>query len=286
MGSADLVPGVSGGTIALVLGIYDDVVAVVRDGATTLGEALRLDFAGAWRRLRAVDWTFLLPLLAGIASAIAVLAGPLSTLLEEHPVMMSAAFFGLVAGSVVVARAEVADWDIRRLLVAVTVAVATFLLLGLRGGRLEDPALLIVFAGGALASVAMILPGVSGSFLLLMVGLYQFVLEAVEAREVATIVTVALGAVTGLALFSSLLNRLLHDHHDTVMAALIGLLGGSLRVLWPWPAGDGVGDPALAAPRTDDVPLAVGIAVIAAAVVWVAGSAARRIAPEHEPAPS
>jgi putative membrane protein len=274
MGTADMVPGVSGGTIALVLGIYHDLVAVVRDGSAVLARSVRLDLRGGWEQLRRVDWLFLVPLLTGVGLAVAVLAGPLATLLEERPVQMSAVFFGLIVGSIVVALDEVGRWDATRAGLLVVVALLTFALLGLRGPAIARPGLPLVLAGGALASTAMILPGISGSFVLLMIGLYQAVLEAVHDRDVVVLAALAAGAAAGLAVFSTTLNWLLERHRDTVMAALIGVMAGSLRVLWMWPA-DGIGDTRLGRPVPAQVPGVVLAAVAAAVAVVVLARLAR-----------
>lgn len=183
MGSADIVPGVSGGTIALVLGIYDRLVGSIRQGTRGLAALLRGRPRDAWRALLAVDWGFLVVLLVGIGTAVVVLAGVLERLLEEQPVLLSAGFLGLVAGSVVVSSVEVRRPSPRVWAIGAASAVATFLLLGLRVGSLEDPAALVLVAGGALAICAMILPGVSGSFLLLLVGLYDAVPPALRVSR-------------------------------------------------------------------------------------------------------
>lgn len=277
MGSADLVPGVSGGTIALALGIYERLVAAVHDAARAAGRLVRLDLRGALAALRRVDWRFLLPLLAGIGAAVVLLAGLLTALLRDHPVVLSAAFGGLVAGSVVVAAGDVRRWDAPRLLVAAGVAALTAVGLGLRALPPGRPPLPALFLAGAVAVCAMILPGISGSFVLLLLGTYEHVLAAVHARDVPPLVVLAAGAAVGLALFAATLDRLLREYHDTVLAALIGLMAGSLRVLWPWPAAGGVGDSRLGAPVASDVPGAVVAAALAAvAMVAVAGLARGR----------
>lgn len=278
MGSADLVPGVSGGTMALVFGIYDPLVQVIRDAAASGARLVTGDLRGALGGLRRLSWRFLVPLVAGIVAAVIVLAGPLSLALERYPILMSAAFFGLIVGSVVVTIPVVDRWDARRLSVLAAVAGATFALLGLRGPGVADPGLLVLFAGGAVAVWAMILPGISGSLILVIIGLYDAVLTAAHDREVAALAVFALGATGGLALFSTALNWLLANYRDTVMAGLIGLMIGSLRVLWMWPAGDGVDDVRLGAPVAADVPgallvlVAAGVAVIAVARIGRAGT--------------
>lgn len=278
MGSADIVPGVSGGTVALVLGIYDTLVGAIRQGTRGLSALVRGRFRDGWAHLLAVDWGFLVTLLVGMATAVVLLAGLLERLLEEQPVLLSALFLGLVAGSVVVSTVEVEHVTARVWVIGVVSAVLTFLLLGLRAGTLSDPSLVVLFAGGALAICAMILPGVSGSFLLLLVGMYEVVLAAVDDRNLAVLAAVGVGAVVGLALFSTLLHWLLDHHRDTVMAALLGLMVGSLRVLWPWPAGEqGVGDTRLGAPD-GQVLAATALCLGAAALVVVVARIARRAA--------
>ena len=272
MGSADVVPGVSGGTVALVLGIYERLVRQIRTGAGALASLVRLRWAEAKDRLASVEWRFLLPLLAGILLAIVSLAALIEHLLEEEPQNTAAAFFGLVLGSIVIAWRLVGSWNATIVALGAAVAVAAFFLLGLRGDEVTDPALALFFGAGAVAIVAMILPGISGSFILLMLGMYQPVLDAVNDRDIATLLVFAVGATLGLALFSTLLDRLLRDHHDAVMAALIGLMAGSLRVLWPWP--DGADTARLSAPEDPIVP--VLLAVAGFAVVLVVGLVAVR----------
>lgn len=279
MGAADIVPGVSGGTIALVIGIYERLVAQVRTGAAVLGSGLRGRLTAARADLGELQWRFVLPLGLGILTALAVLSSVLEHLLDEQPVLLSGLFLGLVAGSVVIAAREFRTPPAtREWAVTVVSAVVVFLVLGLRAGRVEDPALLLLFLGGAVAVCAMILPGISGSFLLLLMGLYDPVISAVSQRDLTVVGVVAIGAVVGLATFSTLLHWLLEHHHEVVLAALIGLMAGSLRVLWPWPAGEhGVGETALGAPDTQ-VLATVGLAVVGVLVVVVIAGLGDRFA--------
>jgi putative membrane protein len=276
MGAADIVPGVSGGTVALVLGIYHRLITNVRDGARALGSLVRLDVRGFATRLRAVEWGFLIPLAAGIGLAIIALSSIIETLLEEEPVRMAALFSGLVIGSIYVATRLVNGWDARRLALLAVTAAITFVVLGFRSGPLEDPALWVFFVCGAIAICAMILPGISGSFLLLMLGMYDNVLGAVTDRDVMTLGVFATGCVLGLALFSQGLHWGLVHHERTVLAALIGLMVGSLRVLWPWP--DGTDGTSVAWP-TDDVVAPIVIALVGMAAVVVITKVAERF--EH-----
>jgi putative membrane protein len=281
MGTADLVPGVSGGTIALVLGIYRRLVGAIRTGAGALARLVRLDLGGFLSRLREVDWKFLLPLLAGIGAAVLALSHLIEALLEDHPVRMAALFFGLVAGSIVVAWRLVERRDVTRLLVLAGVAIAVFWLLGLSSGTVREPALWAFFGSGAIAICAMILPGISGSFLLLMMGMYAPVLGAVNDRDLAAVGVFLVGAVVGLASFSTLLHMLLDRYHDTVMAALVGLMAGSLRVLWPWP--DGTNGSAIAGPE-GNLLFPLVLAAVGAAVVLLITRREEKIAADVDAA--
>ncbi len=243
MGAADIVPGVSGGTVALVLGIYERLIHNVHTGASALRELLTGNVRGFLTKMREVQWVWLLSLLAGILVAVFALSSLLERLLDEEPVRMAALFFGLVAGSVVVAWRLIRHREVREVVVMIVVAAILFLLLGLRSDTSSADAEVVTqpwwifFGAGAIAICAMILPGISGSFILVMLGMYSEVLGAVNDRNISALIAFAAGCTVGLALFSTLLNWLLEHHHDVVIAAMIGLMLGSLRVLWPWPGG-------------------------------------------------
>jgi putative membrane protein len=222
---------------------------------------------------------------------VVALASVLERLLDEQPVRMAALFFGLVAGSVWVAIRLIGHLDRTAVALIIVVGAAFFLLLGLRTDtEVADDAAEVVteplwafFAAGAVAICAMILPGVSGSFLLVMLGMYTEVLGAVNDRDVASLGVFALGCVVGLALFSTLLHWLLDRYHDVVMAAMIGLMVGSTRVLWPWP--NGTHTTTLGAP-SDDVVVPVLLAIAGLAVVVVVDRVARGRVTVAEPTPS
>ena len=277
MGAADLIPGVSGGTIALVIGIYERLIASVREGSLALGSLIRADLERFKRHLGAVEWRFLLSLLGGILIAVISLSRLLEHQLETNPEVMSGAFFGLVVGSVLIAWRLIRVPAPKHFAIALIVAVALFVLLGLgEESIVADPALLAFMGAGALAICAMILPGISGSLILLLIGMYAPVLAAVNDRDFLSVGVFVIGAVVGLALFSQLLYWSLENHHDAVLAALVGLMAGSLRVLWPWP--DGVESSALAAPDS------TVMAVVAAGLVGVVFVyAIARLATAREP---
>ncbi len=279
MGSADIVPGVSGGTVALVLAIYHRLIVAIRTGSSALGRLLRMDVRGAIRLLGQVEWLFLIPLGAGILTAVLLLASTIEHQLEEHPVQMAGLFLGLVAGAAVVATGLLTRRDAREWALIAGSGLAFFLLLGLTDSALvaRDPGEVPAwqfFLSGAIAICAMILPGVSGSFLLVAMGMYQPVLSAVTSGDYASLAVFLMGCVVGLALFSQLLHWALSEHYDTVMALMIGLLVGSLRILWPWPDG---GNSVALGPPDEAVAVTVGLAVLGFVVVLVVDRVAHRL---------
>ncbi len=287
MGAADIVPGVSGGTVALVLGIYERLIHNVHSGAQILKGVLRGDLNEARDAVRRVEWVWLISLLGGILLAVAALSSVISSLLDDHPVPMAGLFFGLVAGSAIVAWRLMNRVSGIELVTLAVVAVALFFVLGLKADtEVADGALGVVtqpwwifFLAGALAICAMILPGISGSFILVMIGMYTEVLGAVNERDLLPVAATGLGCVVGLALFSSLLTWLLDHYHDILIAAMIGLMVGSLRVLWPWPAG--THSTRLESPD-GQVGLTVLLAVIGLAVVVAVELIATRFAPTDD----
>jgi putative membrane protein len=277
MGTADIVPGVSGGTIALVLGIYERLVTNVRQAAGVAGWLLRINGPRAWRAFQRVELEFVVPLVVGIGLAIVVLSRGLEHLLDDYPVEMSALFFGLVAASAGAVWERMKTRDAIRLVLAAVTAVAAFIALGYRGDVVADPAWWFVVLSGACAICAMILPGISGSFILLILGMYDNILDAVNDRDFALLGLFVVGAVAGLALFAPVLNAGLKRHHDAVMAVLIGLMVGSLRVLWPWP--EGIEEAGLASPPgAGDILIPLLLAGCGALIVLGLMAADRRLA--------
>lgn len=239
MGCAEVVPGISGGTIALIVGIYDRLLLTIRAAFSAGLAAARLDLGRARTELDEVQWAFVVPLLLGMAVALLAGAAIIPPLLEEYPTESSALFFGLILASLIVPWRM---WERRRawhVVAAVVAALVAFLLTGLPEREVADPAYPLVFVAAAFAICALTLPGVSGSYLLLAIGLYAPTLEAVDSRDIAYLAVFAAGALVGLGLFARTLVRLLRDHRDITVAALLGLMVGSLRALWPWSADDG-----------------------------------------------
>ncbi len=274
MGAADIVPGVSGGTVALIFGIYKSLITNVRGGAHALKKLLTGDFSGGIQAIKDIDWLFIIPLGVGVLAAFAALRHPMEDLLIEHPENVAAVFCGLVAASCVIVWKNITTRDGARFGAIAGVAVLAFVLLGFQAGAIANPALPFFFATGAIAICAMILPGISGSFIMLMMGMYA----AVLGGEISELAVFGVGAIAGLAIFSSFLNWLLEHHEQTVLAALLGLMIGSIRVLWPWPNGVGivsdeaeevVSGTALELPTLGEFGIGLLLAAIAAAATLV-----------------
>lgn len=236
IGVVETVPGVSGGTVALVTGIYDELIEA---GHRITAAARRLvtgpeRVVGAREQLRGVNWLLVLPLLVGMAAAVLTVAGPVTGLVEDHPETMRALFLGLVAGSVLVpVRLSGGAWRGAELGLFALGAVGGLLLTSLPSTSLE-PSPWVVAPAAAIAVCALVLPGVSGSFLLLSVGLYQPTLQAVDQRDLGYIAWFGLWALVGLVVIVKLMRILLTRHHRGTMVVLAGVMIGALRSLWPW----------------------------------------------------
>ncbi|GAA5318516.1 MAG: DUF368 domain-containing protein [Candidatus Pelagadaptatus aseana] len=231
MGAADVVPGVSGGTIAFITGIYEELIASLRrcdHHALTL--LYREGIVAAWRH---INGNFLFTLLAGIAFSVFSLANVVSYCLEEWPIQVWSFFFGLVLAASIHLFRQVDDWTPRRALQAMVGLAVAIMISQLRPAELPDD-WWVLMAGGAVAISAMLLPGISGGFLLLIMGLYPIVIKAVGDLNIPVLAVFAAGCGVGLLTFSHLLGWLLHKYHEATMAVLTGFLMGSLVMLWPW----------------------------------------------------
>jgi putative membrane protein len=232
MGSADVVPGVSGGTMAFILGIYEELIDSIREFGRP--STFRLLFGLEFRRMYdELPWRFLLALLSGILLAIFTLAGFLEWTLENHPTLLWAFFFGLVLASVHTVSRRIRSWKPLLVLLTAAATIAAFFFVGLVPVDTPNDAWFL-FVSGVLAICAMILPGISGSFVLVLLGKYQFVLSAVTARDIVPLLWVALGCGVGLMTFAQVLGWFFKRYHDPTVAVLIGLMIGSLRKVWPW----------------------------------------------------
>ena len=230
MGAVDVVPGFSGGTVALITGIYDKLLASFASIPQALVLFARGQIKAAWRACNA---NFLLLVLLGILTSIFTLARAISYLMAEHPVPLWAFFFGLVLVSVYLVGREVVLWHWTRLVnFSLGLALALWITLAVPLQLPAEP--LFLFFAGAIAISAMILPGISGSFILVLLGLYPVVLGAVKNLDIATLLIFSAGCLLGLLCFSRLLSWLLTYVRDMTMAFLAGLMLGSLGKVWPW----------------------------------------------------
>lgn len=231
MGASDVVPGVSGGTMAFILGIYEELIAAIKSFDF---KSLQLLATFRFRSLlEHVSWQFLLALGAGILTAIFSLAKLLSWLLANEPILIWSFFFGLIIASVATVSRRVESWRASTWLWAVAGTIGTYYLVGLVPMSTPNAPWFILLSG-AIAICAMILPGISGSFILVLLGKYQYVLGAVANRDFVVLAIFAAGACGGIVAFSRVLGWLFRKHHDPTVAILTGLMLGSLRKVWPW----------------------------------------------------
>ena len=231
MGAADVVPGVSGGTMAFILGIYEELIDAIR--SFDLGSLKLIATVKIRQFLDRIAWRFLLALGCGILLAIFSLSKAISWMLENQPVLIWSFFMGLILASVATVSRRVESWRPLVWCSLVFGLVGIYLLVGVVPGVTPE-APWFLFISGAVAICAMILPGISGSFILVLMGKYQYILEAVNDRNLLVLFIVAAGACVGLAAFSRLLGWLLKNYHDYMVAFLTGLMLGSLRKVWPF----------------------------------------------------
>ncbi len=231
MGAADVVPGVSGGTMAFILGIYEELIDAIRSfDLKSIWLLLTLRLRGL---LDHISWQFILAVGIGILTAIFTLARVLSWLLQNRPVLIWSFFLGLILASTLSVSRRIERWRLFTWLGLLGGMVGTYFLVGLVPVSTPDSSWFL-FLSGAIAICAMILPGISGSFILVLLGKYQFLLEAVNDRDFVILAIAAAGAVAGITAFSRLLGWLLRNYHDLMVAVLTGLMLGSLRKVWPW----------------------------------------------------
>ena len=284
IGMAELVPGISGGTVALVVGVYPrllDTGAHIVDGmrSAVLGKDRTVRTRAAFRH---ADWWLLGLLALGMVSVVLSMAGVLGGFVENNPELSSGLFLGMVAASIYVPWSMARQtpggrtWLLALLLVAG--AVLAFTLTSLPRGEIEDPSYLLVFVAAAVAICALVLPGMSGSFLLMALGLYVPTMNAVSDRNIPYILVFVAGAFVGIALFVKVLDRLLEDFRKPTLILMVGLMIGSLRALWPW-RDDEVGG--VFAPG-DDWPVVlaavIGGVIIVSIVIFAEHALSRRVA--------
>lgn len=232
MGAADVVPGVSGGTIAFISGIYEELLGSISNINLKLLKTLSEEgLKQAWKQ---ANGNFLAALLTGVFVSVVSLAKVISWLLANHPILVWSFFFGLVLASVIYIAKQVTKWNaISVFLLFLGVAVAYYITT-LNPLVSENSSMLFMFLAGAIAICAMILPGISGSFILVLLGAYKPVLAAVNNRDFTTLAVVAVGAVIGLLSFSRVLKYLFENYKNYTLVLLTGFIIGSLNKIWPW----------------------------------------------------
>ncbi len=231
MGAADLVPGVSGGTIAFITGIYGRLLNALKSlTPIALGILIKQGPAAFWS---AIDGKFLLTLFMGIICSIIIFAKFVSISLERYPILVWSFFFGLVVASVIYLVRQIPKWQVKELAALIAGTVGAIVITFVRPVELPSEWWMVLIAG-SIAICAMILPGISGSFILLLMGMYKVLIQAVDELDIALLFSFATGCLLGLLAFSHLLSALLKHYESIVFATLTGFLIGSLNLLWPW----------------------------------------------------
>lgn len=231
MGAADVIPGVSGGTIAFITGIYEELINSIRSfDMGFLKKLVHLDFKGAWNH---INGNFLFSVLAGIAISIFSLAKLMQYMLETHPIFIWSFFFGLIIASAFMMAKEVKKWNWSAFLWAAIGVVVSYYITVISPASTPNDWWFILLCG-AVAICAMILPGISGAFILLLMGKYAYIIGAVSSFDLAILAIFAVGALAGIISFSHLLSWLLKNYHSATVAMLIGFMLGSLNKIWPW----------------------------------------------------
>ncbi len=232
MGAADVVPGVSGGTIAFISGIYEELLESISNINLDLFKTFKKEgFSSAWKQL---NGNFLLALFSGIFISIVSLAKAIKWLLENEPILLWSFFFGLVLASIIYIAKQVTKWNVVSYILLILGAVLAYYITTLNPLISENSSPLFMFLAGAVAICAMILPGISGSFILVLLGAYKPILEAINNRDLKTIALVGAGAFVGLLTFSRVLKWLFTHYKNYTLVALTGFIIGSLNKIWPW----------------------------------------------------
>jgi putative membrane protein len=234
MGVADTVPGVSGGTVAFVTGIYEELIASLAQ----IGPARFVDFrqGGPLAAWQAINGNFLLAVFAGLIVALFSVAQLMSWLLDQHRILLWGFFFGLILASVPLVLARMRCWRFGHIGWAGS-GIAVGLGITLLGPGSTPDALWMIFLAGMIAISAMVLPGISGSFLLLLMAKYETMVTAVVERDVLVVGVFLIGAVIGILSVSRIIAALFRRHHDATITLLTGFMFGSLNALWPWQHG-------------------------------------------------
>ena len=231
MGSADIVPGVSGGSIALVTKIYEELLASINSfDLTALKLLTKLDIVAFWKHVNA---SFLLTLFLGILTSIFAFSKAITFFIEKYPIPLWSFFCGLILISAIIILRDIKRWNIIAILMFPAGVVIAYFITELP--MISSPNnIWFTFISGAIAICAMILPGISGSFLLLILGKYEYILNAVNEKDFAVLAVFALGCITGLLLFSRVISWFLKNYHAITLSFLSGFMIGSINKIWPW----------------------------------------------------
>ncbi|MDR2910945.1 MAG: DUF368 domain-containing protein [Bacteroidales bacterium] len=231
MGAADVVPGVSGGTIAFITGIYEELINSIKSiNFKAIKLLFGLKIAEFWKT---INGTFLLSVVLGIMVSIFSLAKLIEYLLNHYPVLIWSFFFGLIIASTVYVAKTIKKWNAVNIFSAVAGILVAYFITIISPVE-ANTAYWFIFISGAVAICAMILPGISGSFILVLLGMYKFILEAVGNLQISILITFLAGAVIGIIAFSNFLSWLLRKYHNQTIALLAGFMVGSLNKVWPW----------------------------------------------------
>ena len=231
MGAADVVPGVSGGTIAFITGIYEELINSIK--SINLN-AVKLFFSGKFADFwKAINGSFLVSVFLGIAISVFSLAKGLKFLLDNYPILVWAFFFGLIVASAIYVSRSITKWNFITIISGIAGIIIAYFITVITPAE-ANTSYWFIFISGAIAICAMILPGISGSFILVLLGMYKFILEAVGNLEIAVILTFLVGAAIGIISFSNVLSWLLKKFHNQTVAVLAGFMVGSLNKVWPW----------------------------------------------------
>lgn len=232
MGAADVVPGVSGGTIAFISGIYQELLTSISNVNLNLFKTLKSEgLKAAWNQL---NGSFLVALFSGVFISILSLAKGIKYLLENEPILLWSFFFGLVLASIIYIAKQITKWNGVTIIILLFGALLAYYITTLNPLVTSGSSYGFIFLAGAIAICAMILPGISGSFILVLLGAYKPVLEAVNNRDFKTVLIFMGGAVVGLLAFSRVLKWLFNYYKNSTLAVLTGFIIGSLNKIWPW----------------------------------------------------
>jgi len=231
MGIAELVPGVSGGTIAFVTGIYEEFISSISNVNLSILKVLKDEgFTSFWKKL---NGNFLAALLIGMLISIFSLSKVIAWLLKDHPIPTWAFFFGLVLASVIFVAKSINKWTMLAIFLFILGTISAFYITTLPPST-STGSLPFIFLSGAIAICAMVLPGISGSFILVLLGSYKIVLEAVNDKNSGVVITFAFGAIFGLLSFARILKWMFTNYKNATLAVLTGFILGSLNKIWPW----------------------------------------------------